>query len=411
MWHIIEYLQNPYLVANFQNYFGVHSYKDDKPLKLLREKQWDNGVENSHKALNGRSLAKGEQFLDRRFSSESESEAKNYIIKNWLWYYLFVFGTLLGDEVFYASFIPFWFWNIDGAVGRRVVMVWAITMYIGQGIKDLVCWPRPPCPPVFRLQKKWSLEYGMPSTHAMVGVSIPFSVILYTMNRYQYPVGWGLAIAITWCTLISLSRIYLGMHSILDIVAGLILALVLMIIIVPIVDILDLTLLTSRWSPIILIVISITMIALHPCGIHWTPTRGDSTVILSVCVGIYIGAWINYQLGYMSFVSYPPPYTIIWPSYGMIGLGLLRTVIGLIGIIATLAVCKSASYATLSALLQVHSDELQNSCTSQNSKARTIVELGYKYVTYLLLGINIVYLLPNVFKLLSIQRPTFYTEI
>lgn len=56
---------------------------------------------------------------------------------------------------------------------------------LGQGIKDIVCWPRPACPPVFRLQSKWALEYGMPSTHAMVGVSIPFSVILYTMNRYQ----------------------------------------------------------------------------------------------------------------------------------------------------------------------------------------------------------------------------------
>jgi len=56
---------------------------------------------------------------------------------------------------------------------------------VGQGIKDIVRWPRPSCPPAVRLQKKWALEYGMPSTHAMVGVSIPLSVILYTMNRYQ----------------------------------------------------------------------------------------------------------------------------------------------------------------------------------------------------------------------------------
>jgi sphingosine-1-phosphate phosphatase 1 len=45
-----------------------------------------------------------------------------------------------------------------------------------------------------RLQKKWALEYGMPSTHAMVGVSIPLSVILYTMNRYQ--------VSLKYCTLI-----------------------------------------------------------------------------------------------------------------------------------------------------------------------------------------------------------------
>jgi hypothetical protein len=63
---------------------------------------------------------------------------------------------------------------------------------IGQGIKDIVRWPRPSCPPAVRLQKKWALEYGMPSTHAMVGVSIPLSVILYTMNRYQVSLNWNM---------------------------------------------------------------------------------------------------------------------------------------------------------------------------------------------------------------------------
>ncbi|KAJ8938315.1 hypothetical protein NQ318_005333 [Aromia moschata] len=55
----------------------------------------------------------------------------------------------------------------------------------------------------------------MPSTHAMVGVSIPFSVLLFTMNRYQYNVPLGMCIAIVWCALICFSRLYLGMHTVL----------------------------------------------------------------------------------------------------------------------------------------------------------------------------------------------------
>lgn len=55
----------------------------------------------------------------------------------------------------------------------------------------------------------------MPSTHAMVGVSIPFSVLLYTMNRYQYDLPLGLTIAVLWCTVICVSRLYLGMHTVL----------------------------------------------------------------------------------------------------------------------------------------------------------------------------------------------------
>lgn len=85
---------------------------------------------------------------------------------------------------------------------------------LGQGIKDIMKMPRPG-PPVQKLQKKWALEYGMPSTHAMVGISIPFSILFYTMNRYQYSFHWGLLLSTTWCSSICISRIYLGMHSIL----------------------------------------------------------------------------------------------------------------------------------------------------------------------------------------------------
>lgn len=87
-------------------------------------------------------------------------------------------------------------------------------IFLGQGFKDLLRWERPG-PPVVKLQKKWALEYGMPSTHAMVAVSIPFSVLLYTMNRYDYNFYLGLAIAVLWCLLVCTSRIYLGMHSVL----------------------------------------------------------------------------------------------------------------------------------------------------------------------------------------------------
>lgn len=55
----------------------------------------------------------------------------------------------------------------------------------------------------------------MPSTHAMVGVSIPFSILLYTMNRYQYNIPVGLFIAVIWCAVVCVSRLYLGMHTVL----------------------------------------------------------------------------------------------------------------------------------------------------------------------------------------------------
>ena len=65
------------------------------------------------------------------------------------------------------------------------MLVWNLIMYIGQGMKDVVRWPRPSMPPVIQLESKWALEYGMPSTHAMVGLAIPTSIIWFTYGRYQ----------------------------------------------------------------------------------------------------------------------------------------------------------------------------------------------------------------------------------
>lgn len=98
----MDYLKEPKLVAKIQQFFGVRTNFSDKSV-------------NSD-----------------GYKTAKSGNQKEYILTNKYWYYLFVFGTALGDETFYSAFIPFWFWNIDGAVGRRVVLVWTIVMYIGK---------------------------------------------------------------------------------------------------------------------------------------------------------------------------------------------------------------------------------------------------------------------------------------
>lgn len=86
MLEVVDYLKRPELVARIQEYFGVRVVKGDD---------------------------------------------SKYEVTNKFWHHVFVLGTALGDEIFYSCFIPFWFWNVDGFVGRRVVLVWTIVMYIG----------------------------------------------------------------------------------------------------------------------------------------------------------------------------------------------------------------------------------------------------------------------------------------
>ncbi|KAF4521229.1 hypothetical protein B566_EDAN005440 [Ephemera danica] len=413
----INYFNDPLMVLKIQNYFGIYRRRQtngsvDK-LRTSDLSSSSSSSENSEVLTRRKNITGKTQITedeeDTGISSESETETSEYVVNNKIWYYLFCFGTILGDEIFYASFIPFWFWNIDGAVGRRVVLVWAIIMYIGQGIKDIIRWPRPACPPAVRVQKKWALEYGMPSTHAMVAACMPFSVLLYTMDRYQYSMTVGLIVAFAWCSIVCVSRVYLGMHSVLDVIVGLILAVLLMIPLIPLVDALDKHLLTGLWSPYIVLGSSILLVACSPCGDRWTPTRGDTAVVTGVTVGIQIGAWMNYKLGFMKESLLQPPYSIIWPTYQMMGLLLLRTVLGFCCMIATRAFFKWASYVTACALLRLDRRDMKHRDIS--NRRQTIVELSYKFITYFAVGIDTAYLLPNLFRIMGIERPTFYTEI
>lgn len=121
-------------------------------------------------------------------SGDSQSKGEHiddYIITNKFLYYLFHFGANLGNEIFYIIFFPCWFWNIDGFVGRRLCIFWCIFMYVGQALKDIIKIPRPSSPPVVQIEKRYALEYGMPSTHAMVGTGIPFAMFFMTKERYN----------------------------------------------------------------------------------------------------------------------------------------------------------------------------------------------------------------------------------
>ena len=106
-------------------------------------------------------------------------------MSNWPLYCLFCFGTELGNELFYILFFPFWIWNLDPLVGRRLVVIWVLVMYLGQCTKDIIRWPRPASPPVVKLEVFYNSEYSMPSTHAMSGTAIPISMILLTYGRWQ----------------------------------------------------------------------------------------------------------------------------------------------------------------------------------------------------------------------------------
>jgi len=290
--------------------------------------------------------------------------------------------------------------------------VWMGIMYIGQGLKDVMQIPRPACPPVFRVQKKWALEYGFPSTHSMCGIAMPFALLIFTIERYQYPVIFGVIPAIFWCSSVCGSRLYLGMHTVLDVIAGLLFgALILGGLILPNIDAVDEYLVTDSYAPITLCIVIALSVVLYPAGNTWTPARGDTVIICAVVLGIYSGAWMNYSKNLISAARTSPPYEIIWPTYEMWGQVLARSSIGLSSVLATRAIFKSLSYATVCALLRINQQDVSMRRANVTQRQAVIVELSYKFMTYAAVGFDVIYTAPLVFRLIGIERPEFYTEV
>ena len=218
MSEILSYLNSPHLVANFQKIFGIESHFNDsnsslsgKSIQNENIKKLKNNLNENVKVFKNdeneiKKIKKSSKKLSDSDSSGTEINVEtigskvinndeklskthkkelngiktivngtdhshivaNTTIHNRFWYYFFHLGAEMGNELFYMLFFPFWFWNVDSAIGRKVGLLWGVFMYFGQATKDLLCMPRPASPPVVKLEERYRAEYGFPSTHAMV---------------------------------------------------------------------------------------------------------------------------------------------------------------------------------------------------------------------------------------------------
>ncbi|PHT52705.1 Lipid phosphate phosphatase delta [Capsicum baccatum] len=135
---------------------------------------------------------------------------------------------------FYTAFLPLLFWSGHCKLARQMTLLMAFCDYIGNCIKDVVCAPRPSSPPVRRItatedEKENALEYGLPSSHTLNTVCLSGFllqyILSYTQNDDAITGLSGLAIVCLFVFFIAVGRIYLGMHSLIDIIGGLIIGL------------------------------------------------------------------------------------------------------------------------------------------------------------------------------------------
>jgi len=193
---IIQLLRDPRLVAKFQSYCGVQIVIPPKQeggdvSKLYKQANGyvDSGSYNIVNHTTTRLFGRHRTVRIHTSKLKSPDDPSPKITVQTMTFIdlFFRFATELGYEPFYITVVPFFLWNIDSFVGRQAVLLWCVSMYMGQALKPLIRWPRPASPPVLRLEFNPILEqeYGFPSTHAIVSTILPFYTVYLTYNRYE----------------------------------------------------------------------------------------------------------------------------------------------------------------------------------------------------------------------------------
>ncbi|ONM10477.1 Lipid phosphate phosphatase delta [Zea mays] len=109
-----------------------------------------------------------------------------------------------------------------------MTLLMAFCDYLGNSVKDIVSAARPCSPPVRRVtatedEKENAMEYGLPSSHALNTVCLTGYLLHYILTFGEHgsvTVAAGLSLAFLLVMLVGIARIYLGMHSLTDVVAG-----------------------------------------------------------------------------------------------------------------------------------------------------------------------------------------------
>ncbi|XP_063162771.1 sphingosine-1-phosphate phosphatase 2 isoform X2 [Candoia aspera] len=259
-------------------------------------------------------------------------------------------------------------------------------MYIGQVMKDLLKWPRPHSPPVIKLEKKTSAEYGMPSTHAMAATAISFTFVAVTANQYKYPLELGLLGAFLFSGLVCLSRIYTGMHTVLDVIVGSLISLFLTAIACPTWDIVDCLMLTSPFCPAFCIIVPLFLCYNYPKLDYYSPTRADTTTILGAAAGSIIGFWVNNHY-VLNASSEDVTYSVSSITSEVILVVLAKFLVGIGALMITRQIAKTIARKSLCSWHKVSNSDV---VAMQQIK----IEVPYKFITYSSVGLSATVFVP-----------------
>lgn len=163
-------------------------------------------------------------------------------------------------------------------------------------MKDLLKLPRPEGDRSYEIKKletHYGTEYGMPSTHTMAGF-LPLTVFLRLFKR-GFSVPALVWVACIWHILsVALSRLYMGVHSIVDLLSGAVLAALCTYAIHSAGDSLDEFLYLSPESIYLWIMLISFFIVHYPSTEPWSASTCTACQIFGLTAGLGTAVWYSH---------------------------------------------------------------------------------------------------------------------
>ncbi|KAL2464811.1 Lipid phosphate phosphatase delta [Forsythia ovata] len=205
---------------------------------------------------------------------------------------------------FYTAFLPLLFWSGHCKLARQMTLLMAFCDYMGNCIKDVVSAPRPSSPPVRRVtatkdEEDNAMEYGLPSSHTLNTVCLSgyllHYILSYTGSGDVSTEVMGFSLVCLVVGLIGVGRIYLGMHSLIDIIGGLALGLGILTLWLSVDKYIDDFVVSGQKVASFWATLSFLLLFAYPTPELPTPSFEYHTAFNGVALGIVIGIQQTYH--------------------------------------------------------------------------------------------------------------------
>jgi hypothetical protein len=223
---------------------------------------------------------------------------------------------MTGEELY--SLMPLLFW-LTPSLSAGYIMNFGFICTTAQVTKDIFQLPRPPaggCGNIVHLEKHHGTEYGMPSAH-LTGALLPLSVLLNLSSLGSSVPLLYYVIACYHIISLGLSRLYLGVHSPMDLVGGLVIGLPIMLTISSYETTLEDLFIFNPYSIYLNLFLLYLFLFHYPMASHWSASYGTGSQFFGTYFGVSTAIWFSFNIApscweslkYTALYS-PPPGTV-----------------------------------------------------------------------------------------------------